>query len=180
MRRAAYLDVVTGTDGSKAGILTLEAGGTRRPFNAESLASGAYQYLAMDGREVFREAVGRMADTLAQRISATDWSVLQAMGLESYDGLIIASLIEKEAKLDEERPTIASVIVNRLESGIGVALPGAAVTGDVGDVPRKEAFNALISLGYKPAEARRMLDGVPAKVATTEEVLRHVLRAAAS
>ncbi len=62
--RARLLDVVTGTDGSKASILTLETGGTRKPFNAESLASGAYQYLAMDGREVFREAVGRMAGTV--------------------------------------------------------------------------------------------------------------------
>ena len=43
-----------------------------------------------------------------------------------------------------------------------------------------EAFNALISLGYKPPEARRMLDTVAADVLTTEDILRQVLRAAAT
>jgi len=59
--KAQLLDVVTGTDGAKTGILTLRTGGTRHPFNAESLASGAYQHLDMDGRRVFREAVHRMS-----------------------------------------------------------------------------------------------------------------------
>ena len=39
--RAEVLDVVSGTDGSAAEILTLAAGGTRHPFNEESLASGS-------------------------------------------------------------------------------------------------------------------------------------------
>jgi 3-oxoacyl-[acyl-carrier-protein] synthase-3 len=64
--KAELLDVVTGTDGSKASILTLETGGTRKPFNAEALASGAYQNLVMDGREVFREAVTRMSATVGE------------------------------------------------------------------------------------------------------------------
>ena len=35
-------------------------------------------------------------------------------GLSPYDTIIVASLIEKEAKLDEDRPMIARVITNRL------------------------------------------------------------------
>ncbi|CAN5819641.1 ketoacyl-ACP synthase III [soil metagenome] len=71
---ARLLDVVTGTDGSKAEILTLASGGTRRPFNQEAIDSGAYQHLAMDGREVFREAVRRMSAAVEEvigRIGAT-------------------------------------------------------------------------------------------------------------
>lgn len=45
--------------------------------------------------------------------------------------------------------------------------------------PRREAFTALTSLGYKPAEARRMLDGADADLATTEDILRNVLQSAA-
>jgi Holliday junction DNA helicase RuvA len=45
--------------------------------------------------------------------------------------------------------------------------------------PRREAFAALTSLGYKTAEARRMLDSVDSEVITTEEILRVVLRSAA-
>ena len=56
----------------------------------------------------------RLADTLAARIASQDWGALADLGLTPYDGLVIASLIEKEAKLDDERPVISSVIYNRL------------------------------------------------------------------
>jgi 3-oxoacyl-[acyl-carrier-protein] synthase-3 len=72
--KAELLDVVAGTDGSKAGILTLLTGGTRHPFTQESIDSGAYQHLTMDGREVFREAVRRMSAAVSEvveRIGAT-------------------------------------------------------------------------------------------------------------
>lgn len=64
--QARLLDVVSGTDGSKADILTLTTGGTRRPFDQAAIDSGAYQHLAMDGREVFREAVKRMTAAITQ------------------------------------------------------------------------------------------------------------------
>ncbi len=59
--QAELLHVVAGTDGSQTHILTLKTGGTRHPFNAETLASGAYNHLDMDGKRVFREAVHRMS-----------------------------------------------------------------------------------------------------------------------
>lgn len=73
------------------------------------------------------DIVGRLVDTLAQRVSGTDWSRLEELGYEAYDGLIIASLIEKEAKLDEERPTIASVITNRLAAGIALQIDATII-----------------------------------------------------
>jgi len=59
--KAEVLNVVAGTDGSQTDILTLKTGGTRHPFNADSLSSGAYNHLDMDGKRVFREAVRRMS-----------------------------------------------------------------------------------------------------------------------
>jgi UPF0755 protein len=73
------------------------------------------------------DIVGRLVDTLAQRVSGTDWSRLEELGYEPYDGLIIASLIEKEAKLDDERPTIASVITNRLDAGIALQIDATII-----------------------------------------------------
>ena len=61
---ADLLHVVAGTDGSQTDILTLKTGGTRHPFNADSLASGAFNHLDMDGRRVFREAVHRMSQAV--------------------------------------------------------------------------------------------------------------------
>jgi 3-oxoacyl-[acyl-carrier-protein] synthase III len=60
--RARILDVVSGTDGSAAGILTLAAGGTRNPFSQSTIDSGEYNRVVMDGRRVFTEAVVRMSE----------------------------------------------------------------------------------------------------------------------
>jgi Holliday junction DNA helicase RuvA len=57
-------------------------------------------------------------------------------------------------------------------SGDGRGVPGSLA-------PRDEALDALVALGYKAPEARRMLDQVPQTVASTEDLLRAVLRSAA-
>lgn len=69
--KAELLDVVAGTDGSQTDILTLKTGGTRHPFNEESLKSGAYHHLDMDGRRVFREAVHRMSSAVGEVLERT-------------------------------------------------------------------------------------------------------------
>ena len=56
-----------------------------------------------------------LADTAEARVASVDWSYLARRGLTPYDGVIIASLIEREAALDEEWPLIASVVFNRLD-----------------------------------------------------------------
>jgi 3-oxoacyl-[acyl-carrier-protein] synthase-3 len=62
--QAEVLGGVAGTDGAKAGILTLETGGTRRPFTLEAAKAGEHRDVVMQGREVFREAVHRMSDAV--------------------------------------------------------------------------------------------------------------------
>lgn len=79
--KAVLLDVVAGTDGSKALILTLSTGGTRHPFNAEALAAGAHQHLTMDGAEVFKQAVRRM--------SAAVLDVLDTVGIPFSDVALV-------------------------------------------------------------------------------------------
>jgi 3-oxoacyl-[acyl-carrier-protein] synthase III len=55
------LTFTAGTDGAQAEILGLEAGGTRRPFTLEGAKRGEHKDIVMKGREVFKEAVTRMA-----------------------------------------------------------------------------------------------------------------------
>ncbi len=57
---AEILAATAGTDGSRAGILTLEAGGTKVPFTRKTAAAGLHRAVVMEGREVYREAVSRM------------------------------------------------------------------------------------------------------------------------
>jgi peptidoglycan lytic transglycosylase G len=73
------------------------------------------------------DILGLMAATLERRVDEMDWSALEALGLDAYDGLVIASLIEKEAKLNDERPVIASVITNRLEAGIALQIDATII-----------------------------------------------------
>jgi holliday junction DNA helicase RuvA len=57
------------------------------------------------------------------------------------------------------------------------SLPGAPAGTPAS--PQSEAFSALVSLGYKPAEVTRLLQKVEPSVTSTEELIRHALRAAA-
>ncbi len=53
----------------------------------------------------------------------------------------------------------------------------AGASGSAGN-PQAEAFSALVALGYRPAEVTRLLQKVDPAVTTTEELIRHALRAA--
>ncbi len=55
---------------------------------------------------------------------------------------------------------------------------GPRATGPAG--AQAEAFAALVALGYKPPEVTRLLQKVDPAVTSTEELIRHALRAAAS
>lgn len=63
------------------------------------------------------EILQRMARTMETRMESVEWVALEERGLTRYEGIVIASLIEREAKLQEDRPLISSVIHNRLEAG---------------------------------------------------------------
>lgn len=63
------------------------------------------------------DMLGRLANTMEQRMDEVDWSGLEAAGFTRYEGIIIASLIESEVRVAEERPLVSSVIYNRLADG---------------------------------------------------------------
>jgi Holliday junction DNA helicase RuvA len=69
---------------------------------------------------------------------------------------------------------------DRLKALAGPAfVPGSApAAGPAG--AQAEAFAALVALGYKPPEVTRLLQKVDPAVTSTEELIRHALRAAAS
>jgi UPF0755 protein len=50
-------------------------------------------------------------------------------GLDPYQTLVLGSLIEREARLAEERPTISSVIHNRIEDGMALQIDATVVYG---------------------------------------------------
>lgn len=69
----------------------------------------------------------RMARTMEQRMDEIDWSNLEAAGLTRYQGIIIASLIEAEVRVPEERPLVSSVIRNRLDVKMPLQIDAAVL-----------------------------------------------------
>jgi Holliday junction DNA helicase RuvA len=67
-----------------------------------------------------------------------------------------------------------------LATGQSFEIRGATCTGAPAPSPQAEAFSALVALGYKPPEVTRLLQKVDPSVTTTEELIRHALRAANS
>lgn len=63
---------------------------------------------------------------------------------------------------------------DRLDAG-GSERPSAAGAGQA----ETEAFDALVALGYKPAEATRLLKGAGGEGRSTEELIRRALQSAA-
>lgn len=73
------------------------------------------------------EILQRMARTMETRMDEVDWVAFEEQGFTRYEGIIIASLIEREAKLQEDRPLISSVIHNRLEDEVPLQIDATVI-----------------------------------------------------
>ena len=56
--------------------------------------------------------------------------------------------------------------------------PGPEIAVSRGDDPRLLARDGLVGLGFSLQEAQELLDGAPATVSTTEDLISHALKAA--
>lgn len=69
----------------------------------------------------------QMSDEMVDRVQGIDRSRFAELDLTTYDALIIASLIQREAGVPADRPLISSVIHNRLEEGIPLQIDATVV-----------------------------------------------------
>jgi UPF0755 protein len=68
------------------------------------------------------DLVDKQLDAFKDNVSKLDLSYAKRRNLTRYDVLIIASMIEREASLDRERPLVAAVIYNRLKRGMPLGI----------------------------------------------------------
>jgi peptidoglycan lytic transglycosylase G len=73
-------------------------------------------YTLVEGAPV-KNLVAKQLGAFKQNFGSVGMAYARRKNLTRYDVLIIASLVEREAQLDRERPLIASVIYNRLKQG---------------------------------------------------------------
>jgi len=144
--RAEIVDALTGTDGSRADILTLEVGGTRAPFNEQALASGAHKYLHMDGRLVFTEAVRRMSAsilTLLERLGRTPDEL--ALVIPHQANLRIIEAIRRRLEIGRDKVYVnVDRYGNTGSATVPIALSEAVSDGTIreGDLVILVAFGA--------------------------------------
>ena len=102
------------------------------------------------------DMLSRLASTMETRVGSVDWSRVEDAGYSVYDGVIIASLIEAEVRVADERPIVSSVIWNRLESGevlgIDATILYALGTRDAAeiDVELDSPYNTRVMGGLPP------------------------------
>jgi holliday junction DNA helicase RuvA len=70
----------------------------------------------------------------------------------------------------------AERIVVELREKVGVALPAGSISVSRADDPLSLAREALVGLGYSPAEVEELLDGAAGE--STEDLISHALRSA--
>ena len=118
-------DIARQTEFSEADLadtlLGGEIGSAYLPGDVEGVA--AWEGLLFPATyEFFTDATAgqilqRLADEAERRVERLDWTSAGLRGYSVYEGLVIASIIEAEAGIDEDRPLIASVVYNRLGDG---------------------------------------------------------------
>lgn len=68
------------------------------------------------------EVIDRLLAEFVTRTSALDFTKARARGVSPYQAIVLASLIEREARIQEDRPRIAGVIYNRMKRGMRLEL----------------------------------------------------------
>ncbi len=135
-------------------------------FLEESEGEGAYRlegFLFPDTYQFYvgmqaSSAINKLLDNYNRKITEDMEERIEELGLTMYDILKVASLIEKEAANEEERPLIASVIFNRLNSDMVLGIDASvlypyndhegAPTAEM--LAKDDPYNTRISGGLPP------------------------------
>ena len=109
-------------------------------------------------RDTAQGIVDRMVQTFTKATSKVDYSYVLRRGLSRYQAVIIASLIEREAKVPEDRPKVAAVIYNRIARGMRLQIDATALYGlpehkvpTLRDLRRESPYNTYLIPGLPPA-----------------------------
>lgn len=102
--------------------------------------------------------VRRMLDQFEKEVQALDWERAEQFGLEPYEVVVLASLIEREAGVAEDRRKISAVIHNRLEEGMPLeidatvqyALPEHKERLTFEDLEYDSPYNTYLFVGLPP------------------------------
>ena len=64
--------------------------------------------------------IARMINTLKNKLSDDDWSAVEKSGHTFQEVMIMASIVEREERDPDEQPTVAGILWNRFDNGVGL------------------------------------------------------------
>ena len=105
-----------------------------------------------------RDLVAKQLQAFERNFSTVNMARAQRRNLTRYDVLIIASMVEREAALERERPLIAAVIHNRLREGMPLGIDATIryATGNwsrpirVSELQADGPYNTRLRTGLPP------------------------------
>jgi len=132
-----------------------------------------YGFATIDERHLFRTLL--KVSGVGAKMGLAILSAMTVSDFERYVQLEEAAMLVKIPGVGKK--TAERLIIemrDKIDKGTGVAsTPGAGrVSGD----ERSEAVDALVSLGYKPAEVKRLLSQIDVKDKSAEDIIRLALR----
>lgn len=103
------------------------------------------------------DVIDVMLTQYGKEIAPLDHVYAKSKGVDPHEALTIASIIEREAVLDKDRPKVASVIYNRLaigmrlqvDSTVQYALNGKAKL-NLDDLKTQSPYNTYMNVGVPP------------------------------
>jgi len=137
-----------------------------------------YGFASSGERQLFRELI--KVSGVGAKLALT---VLSGMNVSDFVATVEADDVARLTGLPGVgKKTAARLLVEMRDklSGSDIAPTLAPATGDApaGDNSRGEARNALVALGYKPAEAERLLAGIDTDGLDSEALIREALKRA--
>jgi 3-oxoacyl-[acyl-carrier-protein] synthase-3 len=147
-RQGEILKTRQGADGTGYDLIYMLAGGSRKPATAETVAAREH-FLRLNGREVFRFAVTRMGDLIAEMIEGHTYDDLCLVVPHQVNKRIIDSALERLGWSDEKVMVNIHRYGNTSSATVPVALDEARRAGRL--VPGKlvilVAFGAGLTWG---------------------------------
>ncbi|MBI4498434.1 MAG: endolytic transglycosylase MltG [Chloroflexi bacterium] len=128
-RRAEEVAEIIAATGvaAKADLVRLMAAGASPALRAERLPGSTLEGFLFPDTYLVPPDYGAAAfidlllSTFDRKVPSELRAQAAAQGLTFYQALILASIVEREAAVDEERPLIAGVFLNRLRDGLPLA-----------------------------------------------------------
>jgi len=104
------------------------------------------------------DVVRRLLDEFGTEVKDLPWRNAERLGVTPYEVVIIASMIEEEARVQRDRPLIAGVIYNRLDKGMPLGIDATLLYDDPtpdgqlseSDLRHDSPYNTRLHMGLPP------------------------------